>query len=113
MSCTFATLAACFHLSGFYVDTALIHSSIGESRIDNVSYGQIHWEHDEWRVDTRPHIDNSAQNPYVRVALGYDVQWNPRWATRIDYSHESSIATGQDRGVERISLGLTWRPFAK
>ena len=121
MSCTFATLAACFHLSGFYIDGTLIHSSMGEGRVAESSYT----EYEDRRsyngklmlpvpvTYTQRYLDTSAQNPYVRVALGYDVQWSARWATRIDYSHESSIATGQDRGVERISLGLTWRPFAR
>ena len=120
MSCTIATLAACFHLRGFYIDGALIHSSTGEGRISETSYTEYKdrspYDKHMFPVPvtyTQRYLDTSAQNPYVRIAIGYDVQWSARWSTRLDYSHESSIATGKDRGAERISLGVTWRPFAK
>ena len=58
-------------------------------------------------------MEDSAQNPYARISIGYDIQWSPQWNTRLDLSHESSIATGQDHGEERITLGVVWRPFAK
>ena len=111
MTCTLATLAACFSMSGFYIDGSVIHANYGEAR--GVFSGEAEWHKDHWITTLAPSIDTSAQNPYMRIAVGYSVDWSARWQTRIDYSHESSIATGKDRGTEKFSLGVTWRPFAK
>ncbi len=120
MTCTFATFLACFHLSGFYIDGALIHSSAGED-VTRYQETTVLAEHVNKYGDMQlvnihfmqPVVLNESSNPYVRVALGYDVQWSPKWSTRLDYSHESSIHTGQDHGENRFTLGVTWRPFAR
>ena len=121
MMCELFKLLACFHMSGFYVDAALIHSNAGEARLVDRTItssipaydtnGKILYIGTATKTDRQ--MDDSAQNPYARIAIGYDVQWSAKWSTRLDYSHESSIATGQDHGAERITLGVTWRPFAR
>lgn len=112
MMCTLATLLSCFHLSGFYIDSALIHSDAGEGHFADQSTkpnDSTPWYTTDQRTFHKWTFE--PQNPYVRIAIGYDVQWSARWSTRLDYSHESSIATSRDRGAERLTLGLTWRPF--
>jgi hypothetical protein len=124
--CANMTPAKRFHLSGFYVDAAMIHSSIGEFRsYETIESAQLiqrlpangldpsALSGQDFELHTKKIIERDAQNPYVRIAIGYDVQWSAKWSTRLDYSHESSIATGQDHGAERITLGMTWRPFAR
>ena len=124
MSCTIATLSACFSLSGIYVDAGLLYSDQGEARIahnpglaDTVfhvrdGYGHPYDMPGQYQYDAQTLVYD-PQNPYARIAIGYDVQWNPKWSTRIDLSHESSIATGQDRGAEKVGVFVMWRPFAK
>lgn len=118
MNCTFETLLACFQLSGFFVDASLIHANHGEG----VLVSETHTEYmpqkpgskfPMWKDVTTYGVDYSARNPYARFELGYDVQWNAKWSTRMSFSHESSIATSDDRGAERFELGVTWRPFAR
>jgi hypothetical protein len=118
MSCAIDTLLACFHLSGFFIDGGLIHSNAGEARIVERSitehrirrtfYGDI----PVTNTYTELYMEDAPQNPYARIAIGYDVQWSAKWSARLDYSHESSIATGRDHGAERMTLAVTWRPFA-
>lgn len=106
MSCALATLAACFSLSGFYADAAIQHSNFGEARYYYTSYQDS--AHD-YRYAT---IDNSPTNPYGRLAIGYDIEF--KLATfRLEWSHESSLATSRDRGEERVTIGLTVRPFGR
>jgi hypothetical protein len=122
--CANMTPAKRFHLSGFYVDAAMIHSNAGEGRFETqtdpasneitlIGPGFIATTTSPFGSAKQIIFSNGAQNPYARIAIGYDVQWSPKWSTRLDYSHESSIATGQDHGAERITLGMTWRPFAR
>lgn len=50
---------------------------------------------------------NYTKNPYGSVMLGY--QWNvSRYKVGIAVRHESSIATGKDRGINDIRLSLRW-----
>ena len=95
--------------SGLFIDASLIHANQGEVR--GVFSGEAEWHKDHWDATLSPKLDTSAQNPYVRIAIGHQIDWLPQLSTRLDYSHESSIATGRDRGVEKISLSVQWRPF--
>jgi hypothetical protein len=101
-------------LSNIYIDGALIHSNYGEARLETVTRYETKSPAPGWIVTSPIRyaiLDESAKNPYARIAIGYDVQWSAQWSTRIDYSHESSISTGLDHGAERLTLGVTWRPF--
>ena len=114
-----AQAADVLSLSNIYIDGSLAYSTYGEGRMVSrtTQYDYIMNKYGE-KIRTIPYtvtqyqFDNSAQNPYARISIGYDIQWSPKWLTRLDLSHESSIATGQDHGEERITLGVVWRPFA-
>jgi hypothetical protein len=114
--CSLLALLSCFSMNGFYVDAQLIHSNKGAGIVayDYVTatthikgYGPVNVTYPVYRVEDEP------RNPYGRISIGYDVKFSDRFSMSLDYSHESSLATNKDRGEERISLGVTWRPFAK
>jgi hypothetical protein len=115
--CGLETLLACFSLSGFYVDGAISAHDRGEARVNvqtvlverNVCLYKGFCVPANYNTDVVT-VDDSAQNLYGRVAIGYDVTVN-QVTLRLEASHESSIATGRDWGVNAINLGLTWRPF--
>jgi hypothetical protein len=115
MSCTLATIAACFSLSGVYVDTGLDYQDVGvwrtEYRADpTVQRGGVIESGGRW-IST-----NRSQNPYGRLALGYqmDMEFGQSKVifTLAGY-HESSIATGNDRGVNGVTFGARYFPFAR
>jgi hypothetical protein len=115
--CGIEALLACFSLSGFYVDGALSAHDRGQGRAVTQQVtteradcfkGSACMRYDYTTNATS--IDRSPQNAYGRVAIGYDVTVR-QFALRLEASHESSIATGRDRGVNAVTLGLTWRPF--
>jgi hypothetical protein len=123
MSCTLATLAACFSVSGVYVDTGLDYQDAGEWRwkpktetiqVQTKSEGGEVYYHPLQYTATV--VDSKAQNPYARIGLGYqmDLQMGQSkiMLTLLAY-HQSSVATGNDRGVNGISFGARYFPFAR
>lgn len=51
---------------------------------------------------------NVTKNPYASVMIGYDWQIKPKFELGLAIRHESSIATGMDRGINDIRLSLRW-----
>lgn len=117
--CSILELLACFSLGGLYIDGAVVASNQPEygieiqTRTEQVIVSTRHGKIPGIAQINEPVLVDVSGNPYARAAIGYDVQWSKRWATRFEVSHESSISTGRDRGAERVTLGVTWRPFAK
>lgn len=108
MECAIATLLACFSWSGLYIDSGLSYQDIGESRLE---WQTSQSQHDGVveTISRQARIDSPA-NPYGRIALGYEVSFDVlTW--RLEASHVSSIATGQDRGVNAVSVSARWYPF--
>lgn len=108
MDCAISMLLACFSWSGLYIDSGLSYQDIGESRLE--------WQTTQSQLDgvvetiSQQSRINSPMNPYGRIALGYEVSF-PVLTWRIEASHVSSIATGQDRGVNAVSVSAQWYPF--
>jgi hypothetical protein len=123
MSCTLATMAACFSMSGVYVDTGLDYQDAGEWRwtqktetvqVQSMSEGGETFYHPlQYRATV---VDSRAQNPYARLGLGYqmnlDMGQSKVILTLLAY-HQSSIATGNDRGVNGLSFGARYFPFSR
>jgi hypothetical protein len=115
MSCTLATMAACFSMSGIYVDTGIDYQDKGEWRTEFHQMTPI--EHNGvletggvWQTT------NSAQNPYGRIGLGYqmDIDFgSSKVILTLAGYHESSIATGNDRGINGLSFGARYFPFSR
>jgi hypothetical protein len=111
MECTLATLhtlIACFSWSNLYVDGGMQFNDYDTPRI-------------EWRQYTNelPGVSETVryqeivaqrENPYGRLALGYEVAF-PSVSLRFEASHLSSIATSNDRGLNAISFSVRWYPF--
>jgi hypothetical protein len=110
MSCTLATLAACFSLGGIYVDTGLSYQDVGERRFNYdlellPDHADVTW----WS-------DDSPQNPYGRLALGYQIEvqtMRSKVVLSLEASHISSIESHTDQGVNGITLGARYFPFAR
>ena len=100
MECTLAALVACFSWSGFYIDGGL--------SIRDVKYAEV-VIHSAYDVDyvARSH------NPFGRLAFGFDARLSPTLSAAIEVSHESSVRTGNDRGVNSAMFSVRWRPFAR
>lgn len=106
--CSLHALIACFSWSNVYLDAGL-------------SYQDFDVPRSEWRT-TVNHGGNAIetvtslyswdddQNPYGRVALGYEVSFSSI-SLRLEASHLSSMNTGKDRGVNAVSINARWYPF--
>jgi hypothetical protein len=121
--CTLATLAACFSLSGVYVDTGLDYQDAGEWRWTHKTEtvqvqsksegGEVQYHPLQYRATV---VDSRAQNPYARIGLGYQMDLDfgqSKVRLMLEAYHQSSIATGQDRGVNGISFGARYFPFSR
>jgi hypothetical protein len=104
------TLIACFSWSNLYVDGGLSYQDINVSR----SEYRTTVNRDGNAVETVTALYNwrDDQNPYGRVALGYELRFSSvTW--RVEASHLSSLDTGTDRGVNSLSLSARWYPFRR
>lgn len=119
MSCTFATLAACFSMAGFYVETDI---SWQDARVERTtiethetrylgSFGGVRTSGSS--LETKRAFDQSASNPYGLLALGYDIQPTPALTIGAKAFHDSSLADDGDRGINGAALYVVWRPFAR
>lgn len=113
MECTLLTLIACFSWSGLYFDGGLEYLDIGSqytyrevttTRV--VNFGSVRDLPPEESTKT---IDD-RHNPYGRLSIGYQIELrNVTWS--LDVSHQSSIETGKDRGVNSVRINARWFPF--
>lgn len=51
---------------------------------------------------------NYTKNPYASVMVGYQWKLSPDIKVGLAIRHESSIATGQDRGINDVRISLRW-----
>ena len=55
-------------------------------------------------------LDRSViANPYGVLAVGLEWELTPRWSTRIELRHESSIASRMDLGENSAGVFVRWR----
>lgn len=114
MECTLAALIACFSWSNLYVDGGVLYQDAGmyhEVIVDNsatvVVDGKVSStsRHQVWQYD-RP------ANPYGRLSLGHEWRFaHVSW--RLYASHVSSLASGDDRGINSIGISAQWHPFGR
>lgn len=107
MDCGLATLAACFSLSGFYVDADLSYLSADIPRRTWHVYEVPH----HWGVETVVHSarNDRPANPYGRLAVGYQIQFS-NISLSLEGWHLSSTKDS-DRGMEGVSVKARWFPF--
>lgn len=112
MDCALTTLIACFSWSNLYLDSGVSWQDAGiEHHYQQRSHDYIErrglteevWTDERWQV-------RSAENPYGRIAFGYEIGFRSlTW--RIEAAHVSSIAASHDRGINSVSIGARWYPF--
>jgi hypothetical protein len=103
---------------GVYVTADVSAADRGEQRVSSMKETYNADAYCQYRICSSVLLadierDDSASNPYVKIALGYDWQVTD-WLTWtvLEVSHESSIATGQDKGFNKITSGIRidlWR----
>lgn len=102
--CSLFALISCFSWSNLYIDGGLQYEDISVPRSEmrtTVGLVETVTALYEWEDD---------QNPYGRLALGYELKFHSMtW--RVEASHLSSINTGTDRGVNAIGISARWYPF--
>lgn len=105
---TLQTLIACFSWSNLYVDGGL-------------SYQDSSPTHQAWKthVNRLPGVTETVRtqyttdeplNPYGRISMGYELRF-PSVTLSLEASHTSSLDTGDDRGINAISIKARWYPF--
>lgn len=115
MSCSIAIALLCFELSGVYVDGSL---AAADSGVEVYTLERTLVTR-EYRGFTRfvgsseeRSFSDEARNPYGRLALGYEQTFfSPDLRLSAELFHESSLATGRDRGVNGARVSLRWYPF--
>jgi hypothetical protein len=55
---------------------------------------------------------NRTANPYGVVAAGFEFELTPHLSWRVEVRHQSSLATGRDRGENSAGAFVRWRPWA-
>lgn len=109
MTCSIVALIACFSWSGFYVDGAAVVADGGIQRASDTYefYGG------KYHLVGAGQFDETASNPYGRFALGYEIELSPQFRAALEISHQSSLDTSKDRGVNSASLSVRWYPFRR
>jgi hypothetical protein len=109
--CSLFALIACFNWSGLYIDagveyydaplrSSLTHETLYRYDGRNYSYGGA--------TDAIDHYGTK----YGYAALGYEFG-GERLSFNLRLTHNSSFATSKDPGMNAISFGFRWRPFAR
>jgi hypothetical protein len=114
VECTLAALLACFSWSGLYIDGGLQYHDSGVERSETITRPlSIHVPYVDLETEQVSYRQwNDRRNPYGALAVGYEIEFRSV-SMRLEFSHASSLATGDDRGLNSASFMLRWRPFAR
>lgn len=106
--CSLFALIACFNWSNLYLDTGLSYqdTSLTHQEFD------ARVNHMPGVVETviTPYMTDRPLNPYGRLSLGYELRFSTV-TLAIEASHTSSLDTGDDRGINAVTLKARWYPF--
>jgi hypothetical protein len=106
--CSIHTLIACFNWSNLYLDGGLQYNDYETPRVEWREYVTVLPSVIETlRVQE---IVSERENPYGRIALGYEVSF-PSVTLRLEAAHLSSFATSDDRGLNSVNFSVRWYPF--
>lgn len=113
MNCALATLAACFHLSGLYVDASAGAFDAGvEATRQYVAVYAERYGTPVLAAYYQDGFDRAVLNPYGRLAVGYRVSFESA-DFYLEASHVSSLATDSDRGRNALMVGVRYYPFGR
>lgn len=117
MSCSLSIALLCLDLSGLYIDAAV---SAADAGVETYLLDRTHVTREQLdghisyvgSTEQLSLYDRRARNPYGRLAIGYEQTFFlPELKLYADVWHESSLATGRDRGVNGARIGLRWYPW--
>ena len=115
MSCALTTFAACFKLSGIFIDTGVAAQDNGVEHFEHIRSEQLVRTPEGAMLESSASdvrtFSHQAQNMYGYLAVGYELEMSSSLSFVLRLQHDSSIATGRDRGVNSIRFGLRWRPW--
>jgi hypothetical protein len=94
--CSLFALIACFSWQNLYLDTALIHDDA------------VYWE----LSPTTQQLSSVPKNPFGRAAIGYELRFS-NLSLAIEGSHQSSLASGDDGGINSVAIRARWYPFRR
>lgn len=111
MDCALATLHAlisCFSWSNLYLDGGLSYqdTALPHQEFDT----QVNRLPGATEVVTTQFTTDKADNPYGRIALGYELRFSAVTLS-LEASHTSSVTTDEDRGINAITFRARWFPF--
>lgn len=116
MECTIAALIACFSWSSLYIDAQIEYQDARyEERIETLIHEDVTYGFGQRTVTNRETFVSSsheAANPYMRNAIGYQLQFR-NLDVAIEAFHDSSMATQKDRGVNGVAIRARWFPFRR
>lgn len=117
MSCTLATLIACFSWSGLYVDAGVTAQESGVQRVSTertlilLSRGPLlGGSFIVGSDETETMVSRGADNPYGRIALGYELEFSPSMKASLEVSR---VQSAMGDAVNGVSLNVRWYPFAR
>lgn len=109
--CSIHALIACFNWSGLYLDAGVEYY---DQPLRSTLVRDQHHYHDGRNYGFGGYTEavyNDGAN-YGYAAIGYEFG-GERLSFNLRATHNSSFDTGRDRGVNSVSFGFRWRPFAR
>lgn len=108
--CSLHALLACFNWSGVYLESGL---SWQDTSLPHLEYSTVTTDLGGAIETVRtPYTTDRPFNPYGRLALGYELRFSTV-TLGLEASHTSSLETGDDRGVNALTLRARWYPFRR
>jgi hypothetical protein len=109
MSCTLATLAACFSLSGLYIEGAVFT----QDSKDELYQWSTRTHTLDWGTETVTTLERVDDTRYGRLTVGWSVDFSAKWSAGVEAFHRSSVQTSRDSGVQGFGAWVRFRPFAR
>jgi hypothetical protein len=106
--CSLFSLIACFSWSNLYLDGGAQFNDYEMPRQAWTNSVSINGPGVNETISYQT-VELERQNPYGRIALGYEIAF-PTVSLRLEASHLSSF-TAHDKGLNAISINARWYPF--
>jgi hypothetical protein len=97
--------------SSFYVESGLSAQDRGEYRVE--TFDHVEEQHSGiLETGERYRATTDAQNPYGRLAMGFEIESAHRVTFNVNLAHVSSLETKNDHGLNSLNFSVRWHPFA-
>jgi hypothetical protein len=106
--CSLFALLACFNWSGLYLDGGLQYQNADVERIGH--YESVNHEGNAIETVITPFPYTADENPYGRVALGYELHF-ARVTISAEAFYSGSFKEYSAPSVKGLALKARWYPF--